>query len=118
VLETLKFLKHETSVWFEITSLLIPGENDSEAQLHWGPNGLPKISARRAVAFHRVPSDFKMLDHSHTPPATLTRAREIALSKGLHHVYTGNVHDRDGGSTFCPNCHALVIERDWYELGR
>ena len=119
VLETLKFLKHETNVWFEITSLLIPGENDDEAHLHWAAEWIAENLGPDVpwhfTAFH---PDFKMLGHPHTPPATLKRAREIALSKGLHHVYTGNVHDRDGGSTFCPNCHALVIERDWYELGR
>jgi len=66
------------------------------------------------TAFH---PDWKMLDKPHTPPATLTRAREIARSKGLHYVYTGNVHDRGGGSTWCPGCGELLIERDWYELG-
>ena len=67
------------------------------------------------TAFH---PDFKMLDKPHTPPATLTRAREIARSKALHYVYTGNVHDRDGGSTWCPSCGKLLIERDWYELDK
>jgi pyruvate formate lyase activating enzyme len=119
VLETLKFLKRETKVWFEITSLLIPGENDDEAQLHWAAEWIaahlgPDVPWH-FTAFH---PDFKMLDHPRTPPATLKRAREIALSKGLHYIYTGNVHDRVGGSTFCPNCRALLIERDWYELGR
>jgi pyruvate formate lyase activating enzyme len=119
VLETLKFLKHETKVWFEITSLLIPGENDDEAQLHWAAEWIaanlgPDVPWH-FTAFH---PDFKMLDHPRTPPATLKRAREIALSKGLHYIYTGNIHDRVGGSTFCPNCRALLIERDWYELGR
>ncbi len=66
------------------------------------------------TAFH---PDFKMLEKPHTPPATLTRAREIARSKGLHYVYTGNVHDREGGSTWCPGCGELLIERDWYEVG-
>jgi pyruvate formate lyase activating enzyme len=66
------------------------------------------------TAFH---PDFKMLDKPHTPPGTLTRAREIARSKGLHSVYTGNVHDREGSSTWCPDCGELLIERDWYQLG-
>ncbi|HMP82677.1 MAG TPA: AmmeMemoRadiSam system radical SAM enzyme [Verrucomicrobiota bacterium] len=118
VLETLKFLKHETDVWFEITSLLIPGENDSDAQLHWGAEWIatnlgPDVPWH-FTAFH---PDFKMLDKPRTPPGTLTRARDIALSKGLHHVYTGNVHDSRGGSTYCPGCGSRVIERDWYELG-
>ena len=67
------------------------------------------------TAFH---PDFRMLDKSHTPPATLTRARTIALANGLRYVYTGNVHDGDGGSTWCPGCGKLLIERDWYVLGQ
>ncbi len=118
VLETLKFLKHETDVWFEITSLLIPGENDDEQQLHWAAEWIAENLGSDVpwhfTAFH---PDFKMLEHPPTPPATLKRAREIALSKGLHHVYTGNVRDRAGGSTYCPSCDALVIERDWFRLG-
>ncbi len=66
------------------------------------------------TAFH---PDFRMLDTPPTPPATLARAREIARSKGLKHVYTGNLHDRVGGSTWCPSCGALLIERNGYELG-
>jgi pyruvate formate lyase activating enzyme len=119
VLETLRFLKHETNVWFEITSLLIPGENDDEARLHWAAEWIatnlgPDVPWH-FTAFH---PDFKMLNHLPTPAATLRRAREIALSKGLHYVYTGNVNDCDGGSTYCPRCRGLVIERDWFELGQ
>jgi pyruvate formate lyase activating enzyme len=118
VLETLKFLKHHTKVWFEITTLLIPGENDSDAELHraaeWIAGHLGLDVPWHFSAFH---PDFKMLDRPATPSATLTRAREIALSKGLHYVYTGNVHDKTGGSTWCPGCGKCVIERDWYVLG-
>jgi pyruvate formate lyase activating enzyme len=118
VLETLKFLKHHTKVWFEITTLLIPGENDGDAELHraaeWIAGNLGPDVPWHFSAFH---PDFKMLDKPPTPPATLTRARDIALSKGLHYVYTGNVHDRNGGSTWCPGCGKRVIERDWYVLG-
>jgi pyruvate formate lyase activating enzyme len=119
VLETLEYVKRETRTWLEITTLLIPGENDSDAELdamtqwiaaHLGPDVPLHFSA-----FH---PDWKMGDHPPTPPATLTRARQIALRNGLHYVYTGNVHDRDGGSTWCHGCGALLIERDWYELGR
>jgi pyruvate formate lyase activating enzyme len=118
VLETLKYLKHETDVWFEITTLLIPGENDSDAELHelaeWVAGSLGEDVPLHFTAFH---PDFKMRDRPATPPATLTRAREIALSKGIRYVYTGNVHDAPGSSTYCPECKDLVIERDWYELG-
>ncbi len=119
VLETLRFLRHHTNVWFEITTLLIPGENDSDAELHraaeWIAENLGPDVPWHFSAFH---PDFKMRDKPNTPPATLTRARDIAMSKGLRYVYTGNVHDRTGGSTWCPGCGEVIIERDWYELGK
>jgi pyruvate formate lyase activating enzyme len=118
VLETLEYLKHATDVWFEITTLLVPGENDSNEELErlsrWIADRLGPDVPLHFTAFH---PDWKMLDKPRTPPATLTRARHIALANGLHHVYTGNVHDSEGGSTYCPGCRARVIERDWYELG-
>ena len=118
VLETLKYLKHETSVWFELTTLLIPGENDSNAELNemcrWIAENLGVDVPIHFTAFH---PDWKMMQHSPTPAATLTRARNIALAHGLQYAYTGNVHDSLGGSTHCHNCNQLLIERDWYELG-
>ncbi|HET7649834.1 MAG TPA: AmmeMemoRadiSam system radical SAM enzyme [Gammaproteobacteria bacterium] len=118
VLDTLLYLKHETSVWFEITTLLIPGENDSDSELHaltrWVADELGADVPLHFTAFH---PDWKMPDVPATPPATLSRAREIALANGLHYCYTGNVHDRIGGSTWCRHCGALLIERDWYEIG-
>ncbi|TLZ35507.1 MAG: AmmeMemoRadiSam system radical SAM enzyme [Gammaproteobacteria bacterium] len=118
VLETLEYLKRETTVWFEITTLLIPGENDSDDELdrltRWIADRLGPDVPLHFTAFH---PDWKMLDKPRTPSATLTRARHIALANGLRYVYTGNVHDREGGSTYCPHCHTRLIERDWYELG-
>ena len=118
VLETLQYLRHETSVWLEITTLLIPDENDSDAELEqltsWIMEQLGPEVPLHFTAFH---PDWKMTDKASTPPATLTRARDIARAKGLHYVYTGNVHDADGSSTYCSGCHKRVIERDWYELG-
>jgi len=117
VLETLEYLKHETSVWFEITTLLIPGANDSDAELHaesqWILEHLGPDVPLHFTAFH---PDWKMLDKPPTPPKTLTRAREIALEHGLRYVYTGNVHDVKGGTTYCHVCRAPLIERDWYLL--
>ncbi len=119
VLETLAYLKRETNVWLEITTLLIPGENDSDAELdamtRWIADTLGPDVPLHFSAFH---PDWKMTDRPPTPPRTLTRARDIAMRNGLHYVYTGNVHDRAGGSTWCPGCGALLIERDWYQLGR
>ncbi len=118
VLETLQYLKHETSVWVELTTLLIPGHNDSEAELQrmtqWVVEHLGPDVPMHFTAFH---PDWKMLDVAPTPAATLIRAREIARANGVRHAYTGNVHDRNGGSTYCHHCGHLLIERDWYELG-
>ena len=118
VLETLKFLKNETDVWFEVTTLLIPGENDSEPELHraaeWMMEHLGPDVPWHFTAFH---PDFKLVHRPPTPSRTLVRAREIAMGKGLRYVYTGNIHDSNGGSTWCPNCKQLLIERNWYELG-
>jgi pyruvate formate lyase activating enzyme len=119
VLDTLVYLKRETAVWLEITTLLIPGENDSDAELdamtRWIAGELGPDVPLHFSAFH---PDWKMTDRPPTPPATLTRARELAMRNGLRYVYTGNVRDRRGGSTWCPCCGELLIERDWYELGR
>jgi pyruvate formate lyase activating enzyme len=118
VLDLLVYLKHETNVWFEITTLLIPGENDSDAELDaetkWIVKNLGPDVPLHFTAFH---PDFRMLDKPHTPPATLTRARTIARANGIRYAYTGNVHDGEGGSTWCPGCGKLLIERDWYVLG-
>ncbi len=118
VLETLEYLKHETDVWFEITTLLIPGENDSEREIDeqtvWIMEHLGPDVPLHFTAFH---PDWKMTDKPHTPPETLTRARETALRNGLRYVYTGNVHDTGGSSTYCHGCGLRLIERDWYQLG-
>lgn len=119
VLETLCYLRHETKVWFEITTLLIPGENDSDTELHqmceWLMDNLGADIPLHFSAFH---PDWKMRDVLQTPVATLIRAREIAMKTGLRYVYTGNAHDVIGGSTRCYYCSHLLIERDWYELGK
>jgi pyruvate formate lyase activating enzyme len=117
VLDTLVYLKHETDVWFEITTLLIPGENDSDTELdamtRWIAGQLGPDVPLHFTAFH---PDYKMLDTPATPPATLKRARRIALGNGLRYVYTGNVHDKEGGSTYCHGCGERLIGRDWYVL--
>jgi pyruvate formate lyase activating enzyme len=118
VLETLEYLVHDTSVWVEVTTLLIPGLNDSDeeidAETRWFAERLGADVPLHFTAFH---PDWKLRDRPHTRPATLSRAREIALANGLRYVYTGNVHDREGQSTYCHGCGALLVERDWYELG-
>ncbi len=117
VLDTLLYLKAETDVWFEITTLLIPGENDSDRELdamtRWVVDELGPDVPLHFSAFH---PDYKMLDKPPTPPATLTRARRIAMANGVRYAYTGNVHDEDGGSTWCHACGERLIGRDWYVL--
>lgn len=119
VLDTLVYLRRETDVWFEITTLLIPGHNDSVAEIEalsqWVARELGPDVPLHFSAFH---PDYKMLDVPPTPAATLTRSREIALKAGLHYVYTGNVHDSEGGTTFCPGCRLPLIVRDWYRIDR
>lgn len=117
VLDTLLYLKHETNVWFEITNLIIPGWNDTDAELEamtqWVVAKLGPDVPMHFSAFH---PDYKMMDVPHTPPATLTRARNIARKNGVRYAYTGNVHDTAGDTTFCHGCGLKLIERDWYEL--
>jgi pyruvate formate lyase activating enzyme len=117
VLDTLVYLKHETDVWVEITTLLIPGKNDSnaeiEAECKWIRKELGLDVPVHFTAFH---PDHKMRDIPATPAATLRRAREIALGEGLHYVFTGNVHDERGGATYCPSCRTALIVRDWYRI--
>jgi pyruvate formate lyase activating enzyme len=117
VLETLEYLEHETDVWFEITTLLIPGENDSapeiEAESRWVMEHLGPDVPLHFTAFH---PDWKMRDKPATPPATLRQARRIAMEAGIRYVYTGNIHDPAGQTTYCHGCGAALIGRDWYEL--
>jgi len=117
VLDTLEYLRHETSVWLEITTLLIPGRNDTDdeidAETRWIAEHLGGDVPLHFTAFH---PDYKMRDVPPTPPSTLRRARRIALGNGLRYVYTGNVHDADGGTTSCPSCGRAVVVRDWYAI--
>ncbi|MCP3981092.1 MAG: AmmeMemoRadiSam system radical SAM enzyme [bacterium] len=117
VLETLEYLVRETDAWVEVTNLLIPGENDSEAEIDeltgWIVERLGPDVPLHFSAFH---PDYKMMDTPPTPVSTLRRSRDIALRNGVHHAYTGNVHDVEGDTTRCHACAAELIRRDWYEL--
>ena len=117
ILETLCYLKHETRVWLELTTLLIPGENDSEQELEemtqWVAEKLGPDVPMHFTAFH---PDWKMLDKPRTPAHTLSKARAIALKNGIRYAYTGNVHDEEGASTYCHQCGTRLVGRDWYVL--
>ena len=117
VLDTLAWLKRETDVWIEVTTLVIPQWNDGDDELKrlagWFVENLGPDVPLHFSAFH---PDFKMTDLPATPRETLRRAREIARAEGLRYVFTGNVHDPDGDATFCPSCGRVVIQRDWYRL--
>jgi pyruvate formate lyase activating enzyme len=117
VLDTLVYLKHETDVWFEVTTLLIPGENDSDDELEkecrWVVDELGTDVPIHFSAFH---PDFKMTNWPGTPAGTLKRARRIALDHGIRYAYVGNVHDPEADTTYCHGCGATLIGRDWYTL--
>jgi pyruvate formate lyase activating enzyme len=117
VLDTLRYLVHETNVWVETTTLLIPGLNDSSEEIdemtRWVVKELGPHVPMHFTAFH---PDWKMMDRPSTPLATLTRAREIAMKNGVRYAYTGNVHDKAGDSTYCHQCGTTLIGRDWYIL--
>ncbi|HEY9773417.1 MAG TPA: AmmeMemoRadiSam system radical SAM enzyme [Planktothrix sp.] len=117
VLDTLRWLKHESNVWFEITNLVIPEENDSPEEIErmcdWILNNLGDEVPIHFTAYH---PDFK-LNRPPTPAKTLVRAHEQARKAGLKFAYVGNVNDAKRGSTYCPNCSALLLERDWFEIG-
>lgn len=117
ILDTLVWLKKETDVWFEITTLLIPDENDSPEELkqecNWILNNLGDDVPLHFTAFH---PDFKMTNKIVTPEETLSTARETALSMGIKYCYIGNVHNSEGQTTYCPNCKTALIKRDWHSV--
>jgi len=117
VLDTLIWLKNETDVWIELTTLLIPEENDSseeiEKECDWILNNLGDSVPLHFTAFH---PDFKMRDKERTPERTLTRARKIAMSSGIKYCYVGNIHHTDGQTTYCPNCKEKLIKRNWHTV--
>ena len=117
VLDTLVYLRAQTGVWLEITTLLIPGENDSDAELDEMTRWLTaNLGAEVPLHFSAFHPDFRLRDRPPTPLATLRRARTIALGNGLRHVYIGNVHDDEGSSTFCASCGQRLIGRAGYEI--
>ncbi len=117
VLETIEYLVHDTACWVELTTLVIPGHNDSGAELDrmttWVVERLGPDVPMHFTAFH---PDYRMVDVPPTPPASLGQARRIAMANGVQYAYTGNVHDRTGGTTFCPACGRAVIVRNSYDL--
>jgi pyruvate formate lyase activating enzyme len=117
VLDTLEYIKNETDVWLETTTLLIPGKNDSEEELNemtqWVVKHLGPDVPMHFSAFH---PDWKMMDVPATPASTLTRARDIAMKNGVRYAYVGNVHNPEADSTWCHQCGEKLIGRDWYVL--
>ncbi len=117
VLDTLRWIKNETDIWLEITTLLIPGENDSDDELKamadWIVKNLGDEVPLHFTAFH---PDFMMRDKNPTPHSTLIKARKIALKAGIKYCYVGNVHDYEGETTYCPNCGKPLVKRDWHSV--
>jgi pyruvate formate lyase activating enzyme len=116
VLDTLKWLRHETGVWFEITNLIIPTLNDGDSEFRelcdWVLNNLGADVPLHFTAFH---PDFKLTDKPKTPPETLHRARALAMQMGLKYVYEGNIFS-DGANTICPGCKRVVVTRSWHSV--
>jgi len=118
VLQTLRWLVHESDVWVEITNLVIPQANDSPEELEQMCRWIvEELGPQVPVHFSAFHPDFRLTDRGPTPPATLRRARDIARQAGLSYVYTGNISDRQSQSTYCPGCGRVLIERDGYHLG-
>ncbi|MDX2143372.1 MAG: AmmeMemoRadiSam system radical SAM enzyme [Rhodospirillaceae bacterium] len=119
VLDTITYARHETPCWVELTTLLIPGQNDDPEELKrlsdWVVTQLGESVPVHFTAFH---PDFRMRDTAHTPPATLMRAHDIATKAGLRYVYTGNIHHEPTATTHCHGCGAAVIGRDWHDITR
>jgi pyruvate formate lyase activating enzyme len=117
VLDTLIWLKNETDVWVEITTLLIPNENDSSEEIKqecdWVLKNLGDSVPLYFTAFH---PDFKMRDKERTPDKTLTAARKVAIDSGIKFCYVGNIHNLEGQTTYCPNCKEKLIKRDWHSV--
>jgi pyruvate formate lyase activating enzyme len=117
VLETIEYAHHETPVWVELTTLVIPGHNDGDDELtslsRWIVERLDPEVPLHLSAFH---PDHLMADVPPTPPATLRRARQIAIDAGLHHVYLGNIRDPEGSATRCLDCGTVVIGRTGYSI--
>ena len=117
VLDTLQYLVHKTNVWTEITTLLIPGENDSDDELEALTQWVAReLRADVPLHFTAFQPDYRMLETLPTPPSTLQKARAIAIRNGLQHVYVGNVHDPARQATLCPTCGARAISRDGYTI--
>lgn len=117
VLDTLIWLKQETNVWIELTTLLIPDENDSPKEIkqmcEWILENLGDSVPLHFTAFHPT---FKMMNKERTPISTLIRARSIAVQQGIKYCYLGNVHNEEGQTTFCPNCNEPLVKRDWHSV--
>ncbi|OGU59223.1 MAG: AmmeMemoRadiSam system radical SAM enzyme [Ignavibacteria bacterium RBG_13_36_8] len=117
VLDTLVWLKNETNVWIELTTLLIPDENDSPEEIKnmvdWILVNLGDEVPIHFTAFH---PDFKMINKSRTPSKTIEMARKLAIEMGIKYCYVGNVHSIEGQTTYCPNCNEPLIKRDWHSV--
>jgi len=103
-------------IWLEITTLLIPGLNDSEEELADIASFIAGLDVEIPWHISRFHPQYKMLDRSVTPLDTLKRARAIGRRAGLHHVYSGNVPGDEGENTYCPNCSSLLIERYGFRI--
>lgn len=117
VLDTLEWIRNESNCWLEITTLLIPGANDSagevRAMCQWIVRTLGPDTPMHFTAFHPA---HRLLDKPATPLASLKQAKNIAQDEGLRYVYLGNIRSAEDQDTECPNCHARLIVREGYAI--
>lgn len=115
VLQTLEAMKRH-GIWVEVTTLLIPGLNDSPDELKQLAGFLVSLGPETPWHVTRFHPDYRLLDRPATPLQTLRTAREIGLEAGLHFVYTGNVPGDDGENTYCHGCGKVLIERRGFSI--
>ena len=101
----------------EVTTLVIPGHNDSDEELESIARFLSDISPDIPWHVSAFYPTHKLTASPRTPVSTLRKARDIGRDAGLHYVYTGNIPGDDGENTFCPNCKKIIIERTGYRVG-
>ncbi len=117
VLKTIETMK-SMNIWVEVTTLIIPGYNDSEAELKEIAKFLVSLDSHIPWHVTRFYPTYKLTTPSPTPVETLRKAREIGLSQGLKYVYTGNIPGDKGENTYCPNCNKILIERHGFYIHR
>jgi len=119
VLETLRYIGQKTDIWLEVTTLVVPGQNDSDSELQQIAEFIAgELGPHVPWHISRFHPDFEMTDSIPTPAETLTRAYDFARQAGLRYVYVGNMPGLGYENTLCHQCGQVLIERYGYRLGQ